>query len=302
MADVSVIIPTRNRAAMLKQAIDSILAQSEPVREIIVIDDGSTDNTLDVLRSYDSKIRLFSQCQGGPSAARNRGFREAVGEWIAFLDDDDVWLETKIEKQMAIAAKHPEAGLIYCGDLLMDGPLQKVLRNRTALAENRGDVFEHLLLGNFIYTSCVIVRREAIRRAGDMDLKLRFAEDWDLWLRIAAFNTVEVVSEPLVLYRWADQGLTVEVPAAERCSHMEAVLRHARSLRPFPSRVWRQARFELTRQLAWALLEQGKGFHALRYTFRMFVLNPASLDAYRFMRNAVIPKRARLLAKRLLAN
>jgi glycosyltransferase involved in cell wall biosynthesis len=285
---------------MLTQAIDSVLAQSEPVREILVIDDGSTDNTMDVLRSYGPKVRVFSQNQQGPSAARNRGFREAQGDWIAFLDDDDVWLETKIEKQMAAAAKNPEAGLIYCGDLLMDGPLEKVLRNRTALPENRGDVFGRLLLGNFIFTSCVIAKREAIQRAGDMELNLRFAEDWDLWLRITALYPVEVVPEPLVLYRWADQGLTLEVPAAERCSHMEMVLSRARRLRPVPWVLWRQARYELSRQLAWAFLQQGKRFPGFRYALRMFALRPGSVEACRLMASAIIPQRARLLAKRLL--
>src|ERR1700688_166183 len=99
-ADVSVIIATHNRAGQVKEAIDSVLAQSLPVREILIVNDGSTDDTLSLLLQYGDQIRTFTLPNGGPSAARNHGIRQSKCAWIAFLDDDDVWLSEKIKAQM----------------------------------------------------------------------------------------------------------------------------------------------------------------------------------------------------------
>src|ERR1039458_6471559 len=155
MVDVSVVIATYNRASMLREAIDSVLAQTEPVREVIVVDDGSTDNTRDVLSGYGSRIVALYQPQSGASAARNRAIRAATGEWIAFLDDDDIWLDSKIERQMVIAKGNRNLGLVYCSDYAVDEKLQ-ILWERAAAAENRGNVFDRLFVRNFIFTSCVM--------------------------------------------------------------------------------------------------------------------------------------------------
>src|ERR1700683_1346744 len=114
MVDVSVVIPTHNRALQVKEAIDSVLAQSEPVREIIVVDDGSTDDTQKQLSTYADRVRVLILQGEGASAARNSGIRAALGQWIAFLDDDDVWLPAKIERQMMLARQNPKLALIYC--------------------------------------------------------------------------------------------------------------------------------------------------------------------------------------------
>ena len=108
MVDVSVVIATYNRSRQVKEAIDSVLAQSAPVREIIVVDDGSKDDTREQLLSYGDRIRPFFQANGGASAARNLAMRMAQGSWIAFLDDDDVWLPEKIEQQMELVRRNPE--------------------------------------------------------------------------------------------------------------------------------------------------------------------------------------------------
>lgn len=300
MTNVSAVIPTRNRSAQLKDAIDSVLRQSLPVREVIVVDDGSTDETGQILASYGDRIRAISQPQGGASAARNRGFREARGEWIAFLDDDDVWLETKNAKQMALAQNNPSLGLIYCGDIVMDERLRKVLKERPAIAANRGDVFERLVASNFIFTSGVIAKREAINQAGHMDVQLRWAHDWDLWLKIVARYTVDVIPEPLVLYRLAADGLTYEIRATERIKEMETVVKRACDLREVPGSVMRTARYELDRQWASSFLKEGKGARAFRHALRMATIQPTSSEAYRFLRNAIVPKQVRAWAKRLL--
>src|SRR5215475_7548246 len=167
MVDVSVVIATYNRSAQVKEAIDSVLAQSVPVREIIVVDDGSKDDTRHQLSAYGDRIVPFFRSNQGASAARNYGMRAARGEWIAFLDDDDVWLPTKIERQMALARGNPKLGLIYCSDYAVDEKL-RILYTRDAHPQHRGDVFAQLLVKNFIFTSCVIARRDAIENAGYM--------------------------------------------------------------------------------------------------------------------------------------
>src|SRR5262249_2321973 len=152
----------------------------------------------------------------GASAARNHGMRAARGEWIAFLDDDDVWLPTKIERQMALAKNNAQLGLIYCSDYAVDEQL-RILYSRDAYQENRGDVFGQLLTKNFIFTSCVIARRDVVENAGYMDLAYKFAQDWDLWLKIAVQHPVDFVPDPLVLYRQSASGcLTRDMKAADR--------------------------------------------------------------------------------------
>src|SRR2546423_12247041 len=112
-ANVSVVIATYNRAAQVKEAIDSVLAQSLPMREVIVVDDGSKDNTRAQLEAYGDRIRAFFRPNGGASAARNYGMRMATGEGIAFLDDDDVWAATKSQRPMELATRNPELGQLY---------------------------------------------------------------------------------------------------------------------------------------------------------------------------------------------
>jgi len=301
MADVSVVIATRNRATLVKQAIDSVLAQSEPVREIIIVDDGSTDDTRSVLAGYGARIRSIHANHGGASAARNNGIREANGEWIAFLDDDDVWLPAKIERQMAAARQTPAAGIVYCSDYAVDDSLE-VLYERAARPENRGDVFDRLIVRNFIFTSCVIARRDAIQEAGYMDVALQFAEDWDLWLKIAANRPAECVFEPLVLYRQSASGcLTRDIKPEKRLRDMERILARAIGLRTVSAAVRRQAWFELERNWATVSLHDGSQREAFRHALRATSFRPGAPESYRILAYSLVPKRIRDWAKAILA-
>src|SRR5215510_13181409 len=143
MADVSVVIATYNRSRQVREAIDSVLAQTLPVREVIVVDDGSKDDTRAQLLAYGDRIRPFFQTNGGASAARNLAMRMAQGSWIAFLDDDDVWQPEKIAQQWELVQKNPSLGLVYCSDYAVDEQL-RILYSRDAQPENRGQVFERL--------------------------------------------------------------------------------------------------------------------------------------------------------------
>jgi glycosyltransferase involved in cell wall biosynthesis len=297
MADVSVIIATHNRVQLVKEAIDSVLAQSKQVKEIIVVDDGSTDSTRNLLTNYGERIKAVYGTGEGASAARNRGLRLASGEWIAFLDDDDVWLKEKIERQMAIADQSPGLGLIYCSDYAVNERLD-VLYTRSPQADHRGDVFERLLIRNFIFTSCVVARRDAIEKVGYMDTALHFAEDWDLWLRIAAYYPVDFAAEPLVLYRQSVSGcLTRDLSGVRRLGDLQTALMRALRLKSIPNHIRRKALFEMERQWAEMWLGQDHRSRALLHSIRAATHEPTQLEGYRLVAYSMVPQVLRILAK-----
>nr|UXE44311.1 hypothetical protein Hi04_10k_c1889_00032 [uncultured bacterium] len=170
---VSVIIPAYNAVAFVGRAIESALRQSSAPLEVLVIDDGSTDETSSVVSRYPHPVRLFRQPNAGPGAARNRGARAASGEWLAMLDADDVWLPQKLERQLS-HARGADADMVY-----------SLLPRRRAPAVAR---FDALWNGNFIANSSAIVRRSIFWQVGgyDEDPELIGCEDWNLWLRMAA--------------------------------------------------------------------------------------------------------------------
>jgi glycosyltransferase involved in cell wall biosynthesis len=300
MVDVSVVIATHNRASLVKQAIDSVLAQTVPVREVLVVDDGSTDDTREQLLEYGDRIRTFSIPQSGASAARNHGMGAAEGQWIAFLDDDDVWLPAKIERQMALVDRDPELGLVYCSDYAVDEQL-KVLYERTAAPENCGDVFERLLLRNFIFTSCAIARREAIHKAGYMDLAFLFAQDWDLWLKIAAGYRIDFAPEPLVLYRQSISGcLTRDLKPIDKLTELQTIMERAMALRRVSPVVAHIARREMNARWAGVWLHQGRRFKALSYSMRVLAAQPWSAAGYRSMLHSALPAALVSRAKALM--
>jgi glycosyltransferase involved in cell wall biosynthesis len=208
MPRVSTIIPCYNRAKYICQAIDSALAQKDVDQEVIVVDDGSTDNTWELLERYGGRIRKFRQANAGPYRARNHGAEVATGEWLAFLDSDDEWLPEKLAKQLAVAdeSKH----LIYTNRYNF-GELRgakELYSDNVKLWE--GDIFEPLLLGNFITTSSVLMRKSWFERLGgfDDDPQMIVIKDWDLWLRYAAEGLVGLCWEPLTRWRLHPEAIT----------------------------------------------------------------------------------------------
>lgn len=201
MVLVSVIIPTWNRGEMLVMAVKSALQQSVNNIDVLVCDDGSTDNSRDLVAALnDSRVRwLEGDHVGYPSIPRNRGIRESRGEWIAFLDSDDVWVETKLEKQLTYAAKL-EVDFISSNAIRIDpfkgasGCLLSEIREKLS--------FKDLIIENKVITSSVIVRRNIIDRVGGFpeNHDLRVGEDYALWLRIAYIAPLAVIDEPLVKY------------------------------------------------------------------------------------------------------
>ncbi len=182
---VSVIIPTYNRAALLKEAIESVRSQTYLDWELIVVDDGSTDDTLSVVSELkDSRIRYFYQKNAGVSAARNRGIEVSRSPFIAFLDSDDLWIPEKLERQVKYMEQHPETGLLYgqVGRYSISDPSYFKVEPEKGLM-----TVPELLNGpRTLFTSTVLIRRACLEQAGLFDTQLHVGEDFDLFLRAAA--------------------------------------------------------------------------------------------------------------------
>lgn len=189
MPEVSVVIPTYNRARDVCSAVDSVLAQTFDDLELIVVDDGSTDETQELLeRRYGDRIVYVYQENQERCVARNTGIQRSSGAYVAFLDSDDVWLPDKLEAQMEMARRYPEAGLLYGRVFPIDSDGRWHLREAEMVGWGEPGprrVFDRLVMVNIIPTPTVVVKRASLDRAGFFDKAFSYCEDWDLWLRIA---------------------------------------------------------------------------------------------------------------------
>jgi glycosyltransferase involved in cell wall biosynthesis len=214
---VSVIIPTYNRAAFLKEALDSLEKQIFKDFEVIVIDDGSTDTTQDILKAYQSKINLraiaFSENQG-VSKARNWGIRESHLPWIAFLDSDDQWTPNKLEVQMKYLKEHPDIKICQTEEIwIRDGVRVNPMKKHE---KSGGDIFRRALELCIVSPSATVVSRRLLDEVGPFDESLPVCEDYDLWLRISYRYPIGLIDEPLIIKRGghADQ-LSKKYPAMD---------------------------------------------------------------------------------------
>lgn len=209
MPKVSVIIPTYNRAHYIRETIDSVLAQTYPDYEIIVVDDGSTDKTAEVLKHYNGRIRYYCFPENkGISAARNFAIEQARGKYIAFLDDDDLWMPEKLEKQVAVLENNPELAFVCSGAYVIDAHGEVTARWCRAGAQ---ETFECLYDQNFVLNLTVILRRECFAAVGGFDPKLPSTQDYDLWLRLAKRYKFSYVDSCLAKYRLHPQNLSKNI-------------------------------------------------------------------------------------------
>ncbi|AFY92666.1 glycosyltransferase family 2 protein [Chamaesiphon minutus] len=201
MPQVTVIVPAYNAMTYLPETVNSALAQSFTDFELLIINDGSTDRLSTWAATLsDPRVRLISQANQGLPGARNTGIREAQGQYIAFLDADDLWAPTKLERQVQCLQANSTIGVVYTWTLLVDEVGQPTGRIFASQAE--GNVWQQLLETDVISNgSSAMVRRECFEKVGNFDRTLTSAEDLDMWLRLAAHYPFAVVKEPLTLYR-----------------------------------------------------------------------------------------------------
>ena len=198
---ISVIIPVYNGEKTIIETIESVLKQTFTDWELIIINDGSTDQTLDIVnRIQDSRIQVVSYPNAGLSASRNRGIAKARGEYISFIDADDLWTADKLEFQLKALEENPQAVLAYSWTDCIDESGQ--LRGPGSHSTVSGDVYATLLLNNFLENgSNPLIRTKVFTEVGGFDESLNSAEDWDMWLRLAARYPFVVVPFPHILYR-----------------------------------------------------------------------------------------------------
>ena len=194
---VSVIIPTFNRAYILSRAVESVLSQTFNNYEIIVVDDGSDDETCEVIESFNKQVRFFRTPHSGVSKARNTGIENAKGDWITFLDSDDYWLPQKLEKQMAYLNANPEYRVCHTDEIWIKNGIR--INQGKKHRKYAGWFFLPSLKLCLISPSTVIIWREVLDKVGNFDEDFEYVEDYELWLRITSQYPVGYIGEKLIV-------------------------------------------------------------------------------------------------------
>jgi glycosyltransferase involved in cell wall biosynthesis len=211
---VSVIIPTYNRGWVLQEAIDSVLAQDYLDFELIVVDDGSTDDTIDILDGYGSDIIVLQQANQGVSAARNRGIAESRAQLIAFLDSDDIWLPQKLTRQVAFFNNNPGALICQTEETWIRNG--KRVNPKKRHQKPSGEIFVASLALCLISPSAVMTRKTMFEAVGLFDESLPACEDYDLWLRVSCRFPVYLIDEPLIIKRGGHEDQLSKAPGLDQ--------------------------------------------------------------------------------------
>ena len=199
---VSIIIPTYNRARIVVNAVESALAQSYPRCEVIVVDDGSTDGTREALARYAGRITYLYQKNKERSAARNNGLRHASGQYVVFLDADDVLLPEMVSVQTEYLERHPQAAFVHAYALMADAE-GRVLKPQVLIGaplDPSRPAFASLIMGTPVLPSSALARWELVQAVGGFDETLSVGEDWDLWLKLAVRGEVGFTHQPVAVY------------------------------------------------------------------------------------------------------
>lgn len=214
---VSVIIPAYNCARLIPETLESLFAQDYPNLEIVVVNDGSKDNTLELLKSYGDRIQLVDQANTGAPGARNKGIQSARGEFIGFCDADDIWAPGKVSAQVRHLQNCPDVGMVFCDwqvwDPRADGSFEipESFRDSgdTTLVDpaNSGWIYTRLLLDCICLTSTVMFRRTVVEKVGFFDTNLWNGDDYDYWLRTSRITRIDKLGSKLVLYRILPQSV-----------------------------------------------------------------------------------------------
>lgn len=196
---VSVIIPTYNRAGYLREALDSIFAQTLPPWEVIVIDDGSTDDTLQVVNNAPGPVRFYQQAHQGVAAARNLGLQNAAGDLIAWLDSDDLWEPEFLAAVVQLLAQDARLDGVYTGLTMIDADGAEL--RKAGRVESPDGLYQALVRDCFLATPSIVVKKTCYDQAGGFDPQFRVSEDYDMWLRLASRCRIMGISRPLVRIR-----------------------------------------------------------------------------------------------------
>jgi glycosyltransferase involved in cell wall biosynthesis len=276
MATVSVVMPAYNAGRTIEVALRSVLDQERSPDEVLVVDDGSVDDTAARAESLGAPIKVLRQPNGGVSRARNLGISESVGDVVALLDADDAWKPSKLRRQMEVFESESSVGACFTGALRAGPDLEEL---ESIPAVQHADFTHALLLGCVVSgsASSMAIRRSALDRVGPFDESLSQCADWDMWLRLSRVTAFKAIREPLVLYRTQPGSMSSNVGLLERDSTV--MFDKFFESDPEPSYVRHRNRYYATNWsvLAGSYLAAGDRADALRCLWRVARLHPASL-------------------------
>ena len=273
---VSVIIPNYNYGRYLPETIDSVLAQTYPNIEIIVVDDGSTDDSVEVLKSYGDKIKWFEQTNQGVAKARNRAFAESAGDFIAFLDSDDVWMPRKLEEQLKMF-DNGEIGLVHCGYSDFDGKntLCEYLQGLSGRVADEMLLYKRpVILGN---GSGAVITRKAFEKVGGFDSSVVPAEDWEFFYQVARRYKVAFVPEILLEYRKHETNAHLNVGRMEKAllnAYKKIFSEDEANLKPIKRRCY--SRIHII--LAGSYYQMGNYSQFLRHSVKSLFYSPENIS------------------------
>ncbi|WP_071544711.1 glycosyltransferase family 2 protein [Pseudodesulfovibrio hydrargyri] len=294
-------IASYNYGRYLSQTLDSVLAQTRQPDEIVVVDDGSTDNTREVAAPYVERgqIKYIHQENAGVSAAKQRAVEESSGELLAFLDADDMWEPTKLEKQLPLF-ENGRIGAVYSKRFIIDEHGERSSFQHPPFY--RGDIINQIFAYNFIAFSSTVVRRSVFERAGGYDFALSTGEDYDLWIRMAALCEFDYIDEPLICYRRGHSNLTSNTPRL--LANTVNIMRKELGDSNIASRLSRHAV-----RTAWASVfsaygrlraAEGKPGQAFSMFCKSLFYQPFMAKTWNGLASLLLPRPCRNLAKRFI--
>jgi glycosyltransferase involved in cell wall biosynthesis len=279
---VSVIIPTYNRAKILPRTIESVLNQTFKDFELIIVDDGSTDNTKQTVGEFqkrDSRVKyIWQENFGAPAGPKNTGIKNAKGKYIAFLDDDDEWLPEKLERQIKLFSNSSgNLGFVGCNILVVEEKTKKIIKKLKMPSYPKEIFLKKLLEGNFIFTSSsILIKREVLNKVGLFDTNLKYADDWDLWLRISENFSFDFVPEYLLKYYIHQKGITINLkPFQEAEEHQYILEKYQKYYQKYPSIYSIHLRKLASRYCASGKMKEGR-----KYYLSSIKTNPLNLKSY----------------------
>lgn len=278
-AEISVVIPARNASAWLGDTLRSVLAQDRVPSEVLVVDDGSTDDTAAIARRFGAPVTCIEKAHGGTAESRNAGIQLARGKYVAFIDADDLWAPQKLAQQVALL---DASGLawVYSDALAFDSRSNRVLFRFSSVArQHSGDILQSLLLANFIPSSTPVVRKDVLESVGLFDANW-YAEDWMMWLKIARDYEVGLVHSPLAYYRVHVASKTGHRPTEMLHGHLSVVERAVDSCPARLSRLKHSAFSRCYFRYAGDMARLGRWEEARRLYVRSILHAPTYLPAY----------------------
>ncbi len=279
---VSVILPVYRGARFVARSIESVLGQTFRDLELLIVNDGSPDNSAEVIRPYlaDARVRYVEQANAGVAAARDRALREARGQFVGLIDQDDVWLPDKLARQVPVLSARPDVALVHCDALPIDEDDRLLVPAAAVPGRAGASAFVEMFMGNPVTACTALFRREVAMLAGGFDsaAAIRFADEYDLWLRIARTHEVAYLDVPLAHYRLHDANNSTDKAAMVLATL--AVLR--KTLRTQPEALARVGRARVRERFARlhltlyrARMRQGQRLRALAAWLLAFRHSPS---------------------------